>query len=103
MGVSHLIGPKDIPWERLKQALKLSETPQVWIVKSDKAKTDHINTLRRLPIKEASGSKAEHSIPLNCSSTCKVLLLRNMPSLLKLDNGRRQENKQFIPIIRFGF
>ena len=52
-GVSHLIGSKGIPREQLKQALNLSETPQIWIEKSDKARKDQIDTQKRFPIKGA--------------------------------------------------
>ena len=53
VGVSHLIGSKGIPRESLKQTLNLSETPQIWIEKTDKAKKDRIDTEKRFPIKGA--------------------------------------------------
>lgn len=53
VGVSHLIGSIGIPRDRIKQALNLSETPQIWIEKSEKAKKNQIDTAKRFPIRGA--------------------------------------------------
>ncbi|MCG8565761.1 MAG: patatin-like phospholipase domain-containing protein [Desulfobacterales bacterium] len=53
VGVSHLAGDKGIPRERLKQVLNLSETPQIWIEKTEKSRTGKIDTQKRFPIKGA--------------------------------------------------
>ncbi|MCF6247094.1 MAG: patatin-like phospholipase family protein [Desulfobacula sp.] len=53
VGVSHLCGATGIPRETLKRELNLSETPQVWVEKSDKAIKDQIDTEKRFPVKGA--------------------------------------------------
>ncbi len=53
VGVSHLSGAIGIPRETLKKELNLSETPQVWVEKSDKAIKDQIDTEKRFPVKGA--------------------------------------------------
>lgn len=51
VGVSHLCGSSGIAREELKKELNLSETPQIWVDKSDKALKDQIDTEKRFPIK----------------------------------------------------
>jgi NTE family protein len=53
VGVSHLCGSIGMARADLKQALNLSETPQIWVDRSDKALTDQIDTQKRFPIKGA--------------------------------------------------
>jgi NTE family protein len=53
VGVSHLCGTIGIPREALKKELGLSETPQVWVEKSNKAINDQIDTEKRFPVKGA--------------------------------------------------
>ena len=53
VGVSHLCGTIGIPRETLKKILHLSETPQIWVEKSDKAVNDEIDTEKRFPVKGA--------------------------------------------------
>ncbi len=53
VGVSHLCGTIGIPRESLKKTLNLSETPQIWVEKSDKAIKDQIDTEKRFPVKGA--------------------------------------------------
>ncbi len=53
VGVSHLIGSIGIPREALRNRLHLSETPQIWIEKSTKAKADQIDTAKCFPIRGA--------------------------------------------------
>lgn len=53
VGVSHLCGARGIPRDTLRKELNLSETPQIWVEKSDKAMNDQIDTEKRFPIKGA--------------------------------------------------
>ncbi|MCK5097643.1 MAG: cyclic nucleotide-binding domain-containing protein, partial [Desulfobacteraceae bacterium] len=53
VGVSHLCGSHGIAREELKKELNLSETPQIWVDRSDKALNDQIDTKKRFPIKGA--------------------------------------------------
>ncbi|MBU1341356.1 MAG: patatin-like phospholipase family protein [Proteobacteria bacterium] len=53
VGVSHLCGSHGIAREQLKKDLNLSETPQIWVDRSDKALNDQIDTQKRFPIKGA--------------------------------------------------
>lgn len=53
VGVSHLAGTTGIPRETLKNELDLSETPQIWVEKSNKALEDRIDTEKRFPVKGA--------------------------------------------------
>lgn len=52
-GVSHLCGSKGIPRDELKALLHLSETPQIWVERSDIAMNDRIDTQKRFPVKGA--------------------------------------------------
>jgi len=53
VGVSHLCGSKGIPRDELKKELHLSETPQIWVDRSDMALKDRIDTEKRFPVKGA--------------------------------------------------
>ena len=53
VGVSHLCGSHGIAREQLKKDLHLSETPQIWVDRSDKAFNDLIDTKKRFPVKGA--------------------------------------------------
>jgi NTE family protein len=53
VGVSHLCGTRGIAREQLKKELHLSETPQIWVDRSDKAFNDQIDTQKRFPVKGA--------------------------------------------------
>ena len=53
VGVSHLCGTIGIPRETLKKILHLSETPQIWVEKSVKARNDEIDIEKRFPVKGA--------------------------------------------------
>ena len=53
VGVSHLCGSRGIPRDELKAALHLSETPQIWVTRSDKALNDQIDIEKRFPVKGA--------------------------------------------------
>lgn len=53
VGVSHLCGSKGIAREQLKKELHLSETPPIWVDRSDKALNDQIDTQKRFPVKGA--------------------------------------------------
>jgi len=53
VGVSHLCGSIGIPRETLRQELNLSETPQIWVEKCEKAFSDQIDTEKRFPVKGA--------------------------------------------------
>ena len=53
VGVSHLCGTRGIPRETLKNELNLSETPQIWVDRCDKAFKDQIDTEKRFPVKGA--------------------------------------------------
>ncbi len=53
VGVSHLCGSRGIARETLKKELNLSETPQIWVDRSDKAFNKQIDTEKRFPIKGA--------------------------------------------------
>lgn len=53
VGVSHLCGSQGIAREQLKNELHLSETPQIWVDRSDKAFNDQIDTQKRFPVKGA--------------------------------------------------
>nr|NJM01646.1 cyclic nucleotide-binding domain-containing protein [Desulfobacula sp.] len=52
-GVSHLCGSTGIPRDELKRELHLSETPQIWVDRSDMALKDQIDTQKRFPVKGA--------------------------------------------------
>ncbi|MCP3873395.1 MAG: cyclic nucleotide-binding domain-containing protein [Desulfobacteraceae bacterium] len=51
VGVSHLCGSLGIAREKLRKELHLSETPQIWVDRSDKALNDQIDTKKTFPIK----------------------------------------------------
>ncbi len=51
VGVSHLCGSQGIPRDELKKELHLSETPQIWVERSDMALKDQMDTLKRFPVK----------------------------------------------------
>ncbi|NOX34631.1 MAG: cyclic nucleotide-binding domain-containing protein [Deltaproteobacteria bacterium] len=51
VGVSHLCGSYGIAREDLKRELSLSEIPQIWVDRSDKALNDQIDTEKRFPVK----------------------------------------------------
>ena len=53
VGVSHLCGSKGIARDELKRELYLSETPQIWVERSDMALKDRIDTEKRFPVKGA--------------------------------------------------
>ena len=53
LGVSHLCGSQGIAREQLRRELHLSETPQIWVDRSDKAFNDQIDTEKRFPVKGA--------------------------------------------------
>ncbi len=53
VGVSHLCGSIGIARVQLKRELHLSETPQIWVDRSDKAFNDQIDTEKRFPVKGA--------------------------------------------------
>jgi NTE family protein len=53
VGVSHLCGSRGIAREQLKMELRLSETPQIWVDRSEKAFNDQIDTQKRFPVKGA--------------------------------------------------
>jgi len=53
VGVSHLCGMRGIAREQLKNQLHLSETPQIWVDRSEKAFNDQIDTQKRFPVKGA--------------------------------------------------
>lgn len=53
VGVSHLCGTHGIARERLKQKLNLSETPQIWVDRYDKALKNQIDTKKHFPIRAA--------------------------------------------------
>jgi len=53
VGVSHLLGDRGIAREQLKIELCLSETPQIWVDRSEKAFNDQIDTQKHFPIKGA--------------------------------------------------
>lgn len=53
VGVSHLCGSIGIPRDELKSLLRLSETPQIWVERSEKASRDQIDTQKRFPVKGA--------------------------------------------------
>jgi len=53
VGVSHLCGVTGIARETLKKELNLSETPQIWVDRSDDALNDQIDTEKRFPVKGA--------------------------------------------------
>ncbi|MDA8134329.1 MAG: cyclic nucleotide-binding domain-containing protein, partial [Desulfobacteraceae bacterium] len=51
VGVSHLCGSRGIARDELKKELHLSETPQIWVDRSDMALKDRIDTEKRFPVK----------------------------------------------------
>ncbi len=51
VGVSHLCGKTGIPRRILKEKLNLSETPNIWVDRSDAAFADSIDTEKCFPIK----------------------------------------------------
>ncbi len=51
VGVSHLYGRKGIFRQELKDKLGLSETPNIWVDRSDKAFKDRIDTTKCFPVK----------------------------------------------------
>lgn len=53
VGVSHLFGEKGIPRQELKERLNLSETPEIWVNRSDNAFNDRIDTTKCFPVKGA--------------------------------------------------
>ncbi len=53
VGVSHLCGSKGVPRDELKELLHLSETPRIWVDRSDTALSDRIDTQKRFPVKGA--------------------------------------------------
>lgn len=53
VGVSHLCGFHGIARKVLKKELNLSETPPIWVERSDKALNDQIDTKKRFPVKGA--------------------------------------------------
>ncbi|MFH2093914.1 MAG: cyclic nucleotide-binding and patatin-like phospholipase domain-containing protein [Pseudomonadota bacterium] len=53
VGVSHLCGTRGIARTTLKQALNLSETPQIWVDRYDLSLSGQIDTEKRFPIKGA--------------------------------------------------
>ncbi len=53
VGVSHLCGAQGVPREELREMLALSETPRVWVDRSDHALKDRIDTRKLFPIKGA--------------------------------------------------
>ena len=53
VGVSHLCGTHGIAREELQKTLNLSETPQIWVDRTDVALKDRIDTEKRFPIKGA--------------------------------------------------
>lgn len=52
-GVSHLYGERGIPRQELRQRLGLSETPDIWVDRSDKAFNDRIDTAKCFPVRGA--------------------------------------------------
>ena len=59
VGVSHLCGSRGLPRLQLKNELRLSETPQIWVDRSDKAFNDQIDTEKKFPIKGARAMARE--------------------------------------------
>lgn len=53
VGVSHLCGERGIPRQVLKKKLNLSETPGIWVDRSDAAYAERIDTEKCFPIKGA--------------------------------------------------
>lgn len=53
VGVSHLCGSRGIAREQLRKELRLSETPQIWVDRTDKAFNDQIDIQKRFPVKGA--------------------------------------------------
>ena len=53
VGVSHLCGTHGIARSALKESLNLSETPQIWVDRCDKALKDSIDTEKRFPVRGA--------------------------------------------------
>lgn len=51
VGVSHLCGSRGIAREALKKELNLSETPQIWVDRSENALRDEMDTEKRFPVK----------------------------------------------------
>ncbi|MGM0418714.1 MAG: patatin-like phospholipase family protein [Thermodesulfobacteriota bacterium] len=51
IGVSHLEGTIGIPREKLKESLKLAETPRIWVEKNENALLDKIDTAKHFPVK----------------------------------------------------
>ncbi len=53
VGVSHLCGTRGIARATLKKNLNLSETPKIWVDRSDTALKDQIDTQKRFPVRGA--------------------------------------------------
>ncbi len=53
VGVSHLYGERGIVRQELKQRLGLSETPNIWVDRSDSAFEDRMDTCKCFPVKGA--------------------------------------------------
>lgn len=51
VGVSHLYGEKGVPRQELKQRLGLSETPGIWVDRSELAINDRIDTEKCFPVR----------------------------------------------------
>ncbi len=53
VGVSHLLGKRGLARQNLRHLLDLSETPMIWVDRSDAASQGRIDTEKRFPVKGA--------------------------------------------------